>query len=569
MRTYGDWFSGFGGMTIGAMWAGFKPVFACEYDAEIAAVYANNLGNHVTVADLLTLDNGISHPNFPRTKNGRKRRLQDMQGDWFRRVVARGAKHGDFEFATPHFPHVDWKHDSPPCPEFSVAKAGGQEGLREIALAVKCCEYLIYARPRFYSLENVYGYRNSESFQLILKTLYALGYGVGYWHLNAADYGVPQTRKRLILMAHANGRKPQKPRAAHESGDKKSGGFVGSLFGDSFDLKPWVGWHEAVGDLLHSLPDSQFADWQLRRLPKEFGDRFLAHIQANSGTDGRWGVQPATTLGASKQPDRALLVHGTNGNGLTVNNSDDPAAVVVASLHEKTAVPKAFLVHGTEQRNFRPYEDNPAPTVKAQDHKGMPRALLVGDQRSHNGVAVISREEDCPAYVVDTRPASKNRAIILNGTPNTHGATVTSCAMDEPVFTMTASVEKRPLRAFLSDRLNSSSKPPNRYDDQPVMTVTCYSDKHQVPNALANDRVVQMTVRASARLQSFPDWYRFPVCEQKQAERHYDKYFINGERPLAMDKFMVEHVITNRSLSCRGIGNAVPPLLGMAIGKAW
>lgn len=500
MKTYGDWFSGFGGMTIGAKDAGFTPVFACEYDAEIAAVYADNLGDHVTVADLLTLDNGISHPRFPRTTNERKRRQQDAQGDWFRRVLARGAKHSEFKFATPRFHHVDWKHDSPPCPNFSVAKAGAQEGLREIALAVKCCEYLMYSRPDFYSLENVYGYRKSESFGLILKTLDGLGYDRSHWHLNAADYGVPQTRKRLILMARADGRKPQKPTATRQKEAQRNSGFVGSLFGDSFELPQWIGWHEAIEDLAHSLPDSEFADWQKERLP--MGVKTLL-VNGMPNDNGRTVTnlpanEPAFTMTASgyKRPLRALLVNDTNSNGVTTRESGQPAPVVTASLHSKTAVPKA---------------------------------LLVGDQRSHGGEKVVQRKENEPCFVVDTRLASKNRAFLAP----IQGEATNGFGVDEPAQTIAANHGAAKYRAAI------------------------------------NGRVVQMTVRALSRFQSFPDWYRFPKANDAAQKRMWEGYRVWGERPLVLDKWQREHVETSRSLSCKGIGNAVPPKLAAAIGKNW
>lgn len=64
--------------------------------------------------------------------------------------------------------------------------------------------------------------------------------GYSTWHgiLNAADYGVPQTRRRAILMAHRS-RVVQPPEATHDEAP------TASLFGPA--LLPWVSMAEALG----------------------------------------------------------------------------------------------------------------------------------------------------------------------------------------------------------------------------------------------------------------------------------------------------------------------------------
>ena len=106
-------------------------------------------------------------------------------------------------------------------------------------------------------LENVWGYRNFVAFGVILKCLAREGYRTDYWHLNSANYGVPQTRKRLILVARLDGR-PRRPEPTHSKNP-------GAMFG----LKKWVGWYESIKDLIPTLPESQFAPWQLARLPED------------------------------------------------------------------------------------------------------------------------------------------------------------------------------------------------------------------------------------------------------------------------------------------------------------
>lgn len=56
-------------------------------------------------------------------------------------------------------------------------------------------------KPHLVTMENVPGLQNKEPFKDFLTTLEGLGYHVKYKVLNAADYGAPQQRRRLVLLA--------------------------------------------------------------------------------------------------------------------------------------------------------------------------------------------------------------------------------------------------------------------------------------------------------------------------------------------------------------------------------
>lgn len=57
------------------------------------------------------------------------------------------------------------------------------------------------SEPELVTMENVPGLANEQPFQVFLATLKELGYQVEYGVLNAADYGAPQIRRRLVLIA--------------------------------------------------------------------------------------------------------------------------------------------------------------------------------------------------------------------------------------------------------------------------------------------------------------------------------------------------------------------------------
>lgn len=103
---------------------------------------------------------------------------------------------------------VEVLHASPVCTRASSANQSAElndEGTKEspldIAMAEKTAQFIDVIQPRIFTLENVYAYRNFKSFKIILAALNRGGYMWDYDNLNSADFGVPQTRRRLILRA--------------------------------------------------------------------------------------------------------------------------------------------------------------------------------------------------------------------------------------------------------------------------------------------------------------------------------------------------------------------------------
>lgn len=189
----------------------------------------------------------------------------------------------------------DHLHMSPPCQDFSVAKTSGKVGNDNDRLADACIEALRVLQPSTATLENVEGYRKAKGFQSIVDHLWGAGYWVNVDVLNSADFGVPQTRRRLILRA-------------------VRGGFPVPLP----EPVKWRGWYEAIEDLIPGLPETQFAVWQLAVMPGDLPDCFVVDDQYNGNPDknGSRGLtiraahQPMFTVSAtqSKRSVRAKVV---------------------------------------------------------------------------------------------------------------------------------------------------------------------------------------------------------------------------------------------------------------------
>jgi DNA (cytosine-5)-methyltransferase 1 len=300
MGTFASLFSGGGGADIGALQAGYTPLWAVEYDAAIATWHTRNLPDtQMLIAPVQDVDYSA-------------------------------------------LPRVDWLHASPPCPNFSIAKDDAAETELDIEMARGTVRAIQEQQPPVFSLENVYGYRESVSFTLIVQALRTLRYDVQWWHLNAADYGVPQTRRRLILVARRDGR-VRRPAATHCRGGRND------MFGG---LLPWIGWYEAIQDIIDTLPGSEFAPWQLARLPADVRDSLVFGNQKRDGNDmpdyvlSRLASATVTTQFGGRS--RALLLDGqanTNGTTCTSAAGHTPAFTVKAQTGARHAT-RAVLTQG-------------------------------------------------------------------------------------------------------------------------------------------------------------------------------------------------------------------------------
>lgn len=387
-------FSGFGAADLGMTAAGIQMVAGIEYDPAIAEVARAN-GHAVDVIDIRLAD--------PRRYMG-----------------------------------IDVLHASPVCTRASVANSSAavnDDGLKEAALDIECAEatarFIDALRPKIFTLENVFGYRKFKSWRRIADTLDRLGYWWTLDHVNSADMGVPQTRRRMIV------------RAIH-------GAMVPSLPAP----EPWIGWYQAIEDLIPTLPASAFAPWQLARLPVELSTFMMAGSgntnfeEAYPGHGIRLAGNPAHTVTTVTQDGgslpRAFLVQGTNANGITVNHVDDPCAAVMATAHSKSAMPRAFLVN----------------TRELHGNDGANYTTVTGDQ---------------PVYTVaSTSAASRHVAFLVAGANATHD----NCA---------------------------------RMDDEPAWTIGDVNRVGNIPRAwLSQGRIVKLTPRCLARFQTFPDSYQLP-----------------------------------------------------------
>lgn len=91
----------------------------------------------------------------------------------------------------------------PPCQSWSEAWAGRGINDNRGKLFFEYIRILKDKEPLFFLAENVSGIllpKHKDAFESILEQFNALNYNVTYFLLNANDYGVPQDRKRVIIV---------------------------------------------------------------------------------------------------------------------------------------------------------------------------------------------------------------------------------------------------------------------------------------------------------------------------------------------------------------------------------
>lgn len=102
---------------------------------------------------------------------------------------------------------IDLVAGGPPCQPFSVSgKQRGTEDPRD--MVPDFVRAVSEARPRYFMMENVPGLattRFQPYLEAVIKALADCGYAVSVAILNAADFGVPQSRKRLIIAGSRHG----------------------------------------------------------------------------------------------------------------------------------------------------------------------------------------------------------------------------------------------------------------------------------------------------------------------------------------------------------------------------
>lgn len=157
---YIDLFAGIGGFRLGFDKAGYECVFSSEIEKNCQIVYENNFGEK-PFSDVTKIDAN----SLP-----------------------------DFDILVGGFP----------CQPFSIS--GRKQGFEDTrgTLFFDICRIIDAKKPKVVVLENVkylIHHDNGNTFKTVIQTLEDMEYSVSYELLNAKDFGVPQNRERVIIIA--------------------------------------------------------------------------------------------------------------------------------------------------------------------------------------------------------------------------------------------------------------------------------------------------------------------------------------------------------------------------------
>jgi DNA (cytosine-5)-methyltransferase 1 len=212
-------FSGVGGLDLGVERAGFSVRAAVEFDRDSAASLRAN--------------------HFPDNPDAVvERSIVGLPTD---EILERaGLKIGEAALVV----------GGPPCTPFSKSgywleyKRTGNDP--NASLLDEFARVAVEAQPRAILMENVwslaYSNHNTVPLARLVDRLTEAGYQVGYDVLNAADYGVPQLRKRLILYGTLGTEPPPLPEPTHSGWTETKRRFDETR-------TPYVTSRDAIGDL--------------------------------------------------------------------------------------------------------------------------------------------------------------------------------------------------------------------------------------------------------------------------------------------------------------------------------
>lgn len=251
-----DLFCGGGCVTAGAIEAGFKPLlgidrppmFKDQRDLKnynrVCDTYSYNFPDHPLIRKTV-LDTFSTPPNYL---------ISDMPAT------------------------VDLIWASPSCLNFTQARSMTSLNESDRRNDLNAVEGIITAlerfKPRYFILENVPQYQDSEVYKYLIKNLPS-AYSHETHIIDFADYGVPQHRKRLILLAGLNGYIPSLP----------------------FSQEP-PSWLELVEDLIPSLKPSRLIEAQRISLNNHINahGRSDAYVVWRSPIHSRYEVRPSNRI---------------------------------------------------------------------------------------------------------------------------------------------------------------------------------------------------------------------------------------------------------------------------------
>lgn len=225
------------------------------------------------------------------------------------------------------------------------------------ALTLEPLRWAAHLPPTFITMEQVATVQ--PIWDAYADTLRAWGYSVWTGHLHAEQYGVPQSRKRSILMARLGAEKVLPPQPTHSRYHSRDPWRMDD------GVKPWVSVAEALGWVLpeedpmggSGWGSSRPTQWNNRREESEF---WAPRVNNQTGQDfdfAGMASTPATTLGG-----RCLVPFRGDFN---LRSRNDGFVVNVQQAGILQSFPADYPWQGSESEQFRQVGDAVPPLLAA------------------------------------------------------------------------------------------------------------------------------------------------------------------------------------------------------------
>jgi DNA (cytosine-5)-methyltransferase 1 len=302
-------FSGCGGLDLGFTNAGYKLVYANDNDPDVWDTYERN---HEVAID--------------------KRSIINVNGK--------------------EIPEAEGILGGPPCKSWSIAGKG--LGIKDARgkLFSEYIRILDVKKPLFFVAENVPGIISKTHLPEFTKFMeeFAKNYEVTCEPIDARNYGVPQARKRVIIVGYRKdlGKRFSFPPITHSKNENLPG------------IKNWVTLSESIGDLPEAIPakPNNHPNDDLSIPNHEYLVQGFSYIYMSRNRKKEWG-EPSFTIQAS---GRHAPLHPNSSRMIKIGKdrwgfSDNPAIFRRLSVRECARIqtfPDDFiLIYNSVEKGYK------------------------------------------------------------------------------------------------------------------------------------------------------------------------------------------------------------------------
>lgn len=354
-------FSGAGGMDLGLLYSGHNIVYSNDFDKDAYNSYALNIKKYAPhnsdLGDIKGVIDNINNSNSS---------LKNIDAD----IIIGGF----------------------PCQGFSIANINRSMEDSRNHLYLQILRLLEIKNPKYFMLENVKGLENMEKgkiLQLILKDLGSVnnGYDIIYDVINSIDYGVPQSRERIIIFGVRKDINIEKHVINNET-SKRSNFIISTLnYQENQDTNQYIDlintfYYDFTSyktpveiDLNNFIFNKTTLRDTISDLPKNFDDNYL--IQNHNGSKCK--VHPKSSEKSKRVGNRptnwdlhspTIMGRGSGTGGpLIIPHPDHHRRLSVREVARIQSFPDNFIFTGSKSSQYRQI-GNAVPVLMAY-HLGL------------------------------------------------------------------------------------------------------------------------------------------------------------------------------------------------------